>query len=97
MFNSKTGNNNQVSNDKKRFYQKRSVKIITGILLFLLVIGGVVYWKADKLLSKISTGSLISSIAHSVPGVKDMLKGESEGRINVVISFSKTRINRKKE
>jgi len=85
MFNSKTGNNNQVSNDKKRFYQKRSVKIITGILLFLLVIGGVVYWKADKLLSKISTGSLISSIAHSVPGVKDMLKGESEGRINVVI------------
>jgi LCP family protein required for cell wall assembly len=83
MFNSKADKQSLQTN--KRFYQKKSFKITAGILLFLLLSGGVLFWKADSLLLKISNGSLIASIAHSVPGVKDTLKGEDEGRINVAI------------
>jgi LCP family protein required for cell wall assembly len=83
MFNSKSQQN--ASLIKKRFYQKKGFKIAMGILFVLVVIGGVFAWKADTVLTKISTGGLLTSIVHSVPGVKDTLKGENEGRINVAI------------
>jgi LCP family protein required for cell wall assembly len=83
MFNSK--NNKKELGVSKHFYQKKGFKITIGIFLFLLVVGGLLYWKADKLITKISNKGLLTSIAHSVPGVKDTLKGENEGRINVAI------------
>jgi len=83
MFNSKLQQN--ASLIKKRFYQKKGFKIATGVLLVFVIIGGVFVWKADTVINKISTGGLLTSIVHSVPGVKDTLKGENEGRINVAI------------
>ncbi|HPX94173.1 MAG TPA: LCP family protein [Candidatus Moranbacteria bacterium] len=52
------------------------------------IIGGLAAWKAGFILSKISTeggGSLLQSITHAIPGVRDVLKGEEEGRINIVL------------
>ncbi len=83
MFNSRSRQAD--SSAKKRFYQKKWFKIIMGIVLVLALVGGVLYWKADKLVSQISNGSLLSSIAHSVPGVKDELRGAEDGRINLAI------------
>lgn len=84
MFNSKS---RQIDSSaaKKRFYQKKGFKITVGILAVLVLIGGVIFWKADNVINKISNGGLLSSIAHSIPGVKDTLKGEADGRINVAI------------
>jgi LCP family protein required for cell wall assembly len=70
---------------KIRFYKKRWFKIV-GIILLLLVIGGGVFaWKTGSVLNKISKGGLLSSIAHNIPGVKDELKGEKDGRINLLV------------
>jgi len=52
----------------------------------LLLIGGVIFWKTGGLLNKISTqGGIFSSIAKSLPGVENNLKGEKEGRINILL------------
>jgi LCP family protein required for cell wall assembly len=83
MFNSRSRQAD--SSAKKRFYQKKWFKIIMGIVLVLALVGGVLYWKADKLVSQISNGGLLSSIAHSIPGVKDELRGAEDGRINLAI------------
>jgi LCP family protein required for cell wall assembly len=78
-------NSNNAALVKKRFYQKTGGKITIGIFLVLILVGGAIFWKADNLVNKISTGGLLNSIAHSVPGVKDELKGEKDGRINLAI------------
>lgn len=73
------------SSEKKRFYKKKGFKIFAGILLVLVAIGGFIFWRADKLANQISKGGLLSTIAHNIPGVKDELKGEADGRINVAL------------
>ena len=61
-------------------------KIIFIVLGILLLIGGVIFWKTGGLLNKISTqGGIFSSIAKSLPGVENNLKGEKEGRINILL------------
>ncbi|MFA6047682.1 MAG: LCP family protein [Parcubacteria group bacterium] len=70
---------------KVKFYKKRWFKIV-GVILILLVIGGGAFaWKTGSVLTKISNGGLLSSIAHNIPGVKDELKGEKDGRINILV------------
>jgi LCP family protein required for cell wall assembly len=70
---------------KEKFYKRRWVKVVGVILAILLVVGGVLAWKADSVLKKISSGGLLDSLVHSLPGVKNELKGEKEGRINVLL------------
>lgn len=69
----------------KKLYQRRWFKI-TLILIFLAVVAlGAVSWKTGSLFNKISLKpGFLSSILHSIPGVKDELKGEKDGRINIL-------------
>jgi LCP family protein required for cell wall assembly len=50
------------------------------------VAGGVVAFKTGYILNKVSTkGGLFNSLIRSVPGVSDEVKGEKEGRINILL------------
>jgi LCP family protein required for cell wall assembly len=74
------------SDDKKKTKKKKWLKIALIILAVFFVIGGVIAFKTGYVLNKISTkGGLFSSLIHSVPGVGDTIKGEKEGRINILL------------
>lgn len=70
---------------KSHFYKKRWFKLLLVVLIILAIGGGVFAWRTGIILNKISQGGLMSSLAHSIPGVKDELKGEKDGRINVLL------------
>lgn len=70
---------------KKHFYKRRWFKIIAILVIILAIGAGVFAWKTGFTLNKISGGGLLSSLIHSIPGVKDTLKGEDEGRINILL------------
>lgn len=78
-----SGTNHSVS--KTKFYKKLWFKIAAPIIVLLIIAGGVFFWKADNILNKISKGGLLSTIAHSLPGVTQQVKGEEDGRINVLL------------
>jgi LCP family protein required for cell wall assembly len=66
--------------------KKRWLKITLIILAVFFVAGGLVAFKTGYILNKVSTkGGLFSSLLHSVPGVGDTVKGEKEGRINILL------------
>lgn len=71
--------------NKKKFYQKKWFKIVAPLVIILLIAGGVSAWKTGSVLTKISKGGIISSLVHNIPGVSDELKGEKDGRINVLL------------
>ncbi|MDX9855279.1 MAG: LCP family protein [Parcubacteria group bacterium] len=61
-------------------------RVIIGGLVLIFIIVGLIFWKAGSVLNKISSeGGLLSSIAKSIPGIADELKGEDEGRINILL------------
>lgn len=70
---------------KPKFYKRKWVIAVGIILLIGIASGGFFLWKTGSVLNKISGGGMFSSILHAVPGVKDTLKGEQEGRINVAL------------
>jgi len=80
---------------KRSFYVKDSVnkskkkkwlKIILTVSAVLFVVGGVVAFKTGYILNKVSTkGGLFTSLIHAVPGVGDTIKGEKDGRINILL------------
>ncbi|MFA6973541.1 MAG: hypothetical protein WC238_02250, partial [Parcubacteria group bacterium] len=70
---------------KTKFYQMRWFKITIPIVLILLIAGGVFFWKAGSVLNKITEGGILNSLAHSLPGIGDELKGENEDRINILL------------
>ena len=81
--------------DRKSFYmkdennkprKKKWLKRTLIILAVFFVAGGLVAFKTGYILNKISTkGGLFSSLLHVVPGVGDTVKGEKEGRINILL------------
>ncbi len=70
---------------KIKFYRKRWFVILATLLLILILGMGGIFWKLGNVIDKVSEGSLFSSFLHAVPGVKDELQGEKEGRINVLL------------
>ncbi|MFA6160110.1 MAG: LCP family protein [Parcubacteria group bacterium] len=71
--------------NKQKFYQKRGFKIVA-VILGILLLGGVISaWKTGNVLNKISKGGIFKSIVNNIPGVENELKGEKDGRINVLI------------
>lgn len=70
---------------KVKFYKKKWFKVLLTLILIFGVIGVFFAWKTGNILSKISKGGLLTSIVHNIPGVKDELKGEKDGRINIAL------------
>ncbi len=71
--------------NKQKFYQKRGFKILA-VILGILLLGGVISaWKTGNVLNKISKGGMFKSIVNNIPGIENELKGEKDGRINVLI------------
>lgn len=70
---------------KPKIYKRRWFKIVAPIVVVLILVGGTLAWKADSVLRKISDSGLLSTVVHSLPGVDDKLKGEEEGRINILL------------
>jgi LCP family protein required for cell wall assembly len=60
---------------------------VLSIVAGLVVIGGVLFWKAGSIMDKVSMGkgNLFSSVLKSLPGTESKLKGESDGRINILL------------
>jgi len=76
-----SGNNYQ----KTRLYKKAWFRIIIAIIAVIIIAGGVFAWKTGSVVNKISEGGIFKSLVHSIPGVKNELGGESEGRINILL------------
>lgn len=76
-----------VKDENQKPKKKRKwLKITIIILAVLFVAGGAVAFKTGYILNKVSTkGGLFSSLIHAVPGVGDTVKGEKEGRINILL------------
>ncbi len=82
LFKKKGINSLEVKNMKKS--NKKQIILIIVVIIFLT--GGLFLWKTGHILNKITTkGNIFSSIAKSLPGVKNELKGEKEGRINILL------------
>ena len=66
--------------------KRRWVKWTLWSVAALCVVGGVVLWKANSLVSRIApNGNIFSNIVNSLPGVEKKLAGEDAGRINIVL------------
>lgn len=66
--------------------KKRWLKPLLIVIAIIAVIGIVIAWRAGKLLNKVSTNAnLFGSLTHMIPGVSNELKGEKEGRINILL------------
>lgn len=68
--------------------KKRWLKPLLIVIAIFVIVGGFFAWKTGFILSKISTkggAGLLSSLAHAIPGVSNNLKGENEGRINILL------------
>lgn len=71
---------------KEKGGKKKWLKIGLIVLALVVVVGGGVAWKTGSFLNKISTnGNLLGSLARVIPGVNQDLKGEKEGRINILL------------
>ena len=70
---------------KPKLYKRRWFKVGMFFLLLFFIGGGLVFWKVGSITNKISEGNFLESFIHSIPGVKDELKGEEEGRINILL------------
>ncbi|KKP96152.1 MAG: cell envelope-related function transcriptional attenuator, LytR/CpsA family protein, nonfunctional [Candidatus Moranbacteria bacterium GW2011_GWD2_36_12] len=66
--------------------KKRWLKPLLIFVGVIVVIAGVVAWKTGATLNKISVdGNIFGSLTHMIPGVKDSLEGEENGRVNVLL------------
>ncbi|KKP79067.1 MAG: hypothetical protein A2271_00600 [Candidatus Moranbacteria bacterium RIFOXYA12_FULL_35_19] len=70
---------------QQKFYKKRWFKIFAIIVIILLLGGGIFIWKTGGILNKISKGGIFQSLVKNIPGVDNEIKGEKEGRINVLL------------
>lgn len=77
----------QNNNDrpKVKFYKKKWFKILAVLVGLFLIIGGAFAWKTGNILNKISKGGLFNSLAHVLPGINNKLKGEEDGRVNLLL------------
>lgn len=71
--------------NKQKFYKKKGFKVFIIILAIIFLGGGVFAWKTGGVLNKISKGGLLKSLAKNIPGVNNELKGEKDGRINILL------------
>lgn len=67
--------------------KRKGWKIALAVVAFLAIVGGVFAWKTGMILNKISGGNanLFKSLVKSLPGVEKTLKGEENGKINILL------------
>ncbi len=67
--------------------KKRIIRVALFGLALLLIAGGAFAWKTGITLDKISQGdaNIFKSLVKTLPGVEKTLKGETEGRINILL------------
>ena len=67
--------------------KKRIIRVVLFGLALLLIAGGAFAWKTGITLDKISQGdaNIFKSLVKTLPGVEKTLKGETEGRINILL------------
>lgn len=82
-FEAKSNKNSGIP--KKKFYKRKWFLVVAVLIALVLLAGGAFAWKTGRILNKISSGGIFSSFIHAIPGVKDELKGEADGRINVLL------------
>lgn len=77
----------QKSPEKKKvkLFKRKWFRLFLALAGIILIVGGVMAWKTGGILNKITGGGLFNSLIHSLPGVKDELKGEKDGRINLML------------
>ncbi|OGI21487.1 MAG: hypothetical protein A2808_00395 [Candidatus Moranbacteria bacterium RIFCSPHIGHO2_01_FULL_55_24] len=75
------------SQNKNNKNKRRAVRIGLFFVALLLIAGGAFAWKTGFVLNKISQGNanIFKSLVKSLPGMRDTLKGEDEGRINILL------------
>lgn len=61
--------------------------IVVTIVVGVVLVAGVVLWRAGSVMDRISMGrgGILSSVMKSLPGSESKLKGEEEGRINILL------------
>lgn len=62
-------------------------KVVLAIAAVILLVGGIVFWKAESFIQRISFGggSIFEDVFKSLPGIESKLKGEGEGRVNIAL------------
>ncbi|MCD6149528.1 LCP family protein [bacterium] len=61
-------------------------KTLLFLASLLILAGGISAWKTGHILNKVSTrGNIFSNLTHIIPGMKNEIRGESEGRINILL------------
>lgn len=69
--------------------KSKKKKWIIGSLIVLgiiLLIGGIFLWKTGSLMNRINgNGNIFGNIGRMIPGVEEKVKGEEEGRINILL------------
>ncbi len=63
------------------------IRIVLFFLVLILVAGGVFAWKTGATLNQISLGkaNIFGSLVKSLPGAQKALKGEADGRVNILL------------
>ena len=70
---------------KLKWWKRRWFKILAVAMTLIIIGGGIFLWKAGSTLNRITSGGLFKNIASMVPGIGPSLKGEGDGRINVLL------------
>lgn len=67
--------------------KRRIIRIVLFFFVLLFIAGGVFAWKTGLTLDKVSQGNanIFKSLVKTLPGVEKSLKGEGEGRINILL------------
>jgi len=68
-----------------KWWKSRWFKIVAFIAILFIIGGGIFLWKAGSTINKITSGGIFKNIASIVPGLKDGLDGEGDGRINIIL------------
>jgi LCP family protein required for cell wall assembly len=67
-------------------WKRRWVKVVVILLVLAGIVFGAISWRFGSVLTQISSsGNIFTSIARQLPGADNQLKGEVEGRINVLL------------
>jgi LCP family protein required for cell wall assembly len=72
--------------EKVKITKRKWFKPVAVIVVLLILLGGIFTWKTGSLFGKISSnGNIFGSLTRMIPGVSNDLKGEKEGRINILL------------